>query len=80
MLKHIQTLQVQPGTIDLITLILFFIGIQALWVIPIIRRNNKMNENEVDIREEKKRLEKIFKKQQMQILIIVLFLATDQSQ
>ncbi len=52
----------QPGTIDLITLILIFIGIQALWVIPIIRRNNKMNENEVDIREEKKRLEKIFKK------------------
>ena len=62
MLRHIQTLKVQPGTIDLIILILIFIGIQAWWVIPIIKRNNKMNEKGVDISEEKKRLERIFKK------------------
>ena len=52
----------RPGTFDLITLILIFIGLQAWWVIPIIKKNNKMNESSKDIREEIKRLERIFKK------------------
>tara|TARA_Y100000589_G_scaffold317094_1_gene342618 strand:+ start:719 stop:880 length:162 start_codon:yes stop_codon:yes gene_type:complete len=53
---------VQSGTFDLILLILIFIGIQAWWVIPIIKRNNMMNEKGKDIREEIKQLERIFKK------------------
>tara|TARA_B100000575_G_C22573690_1_gene362713 strand:+ start:157 stop:318 length:162 start_codon:yes stop_codon:yes gene_type:complete len=53
---------VQPGKFDLIILILFFIGLQAWWLIPIIKRNNKMNERGKDIREEIKQLERIFKK------------------
>ncbi len=52
----------QSGTFDLILLILIFIGIQAWWVIPIIKRNNMMNEKGKDIREEIKQLERIFKK------------------
>ena len=52
----------QPGTFDTITLILIFIGLQAWWVIPIIKRNNQMNEKGKDIREEVKKLERIFKK------------------
>ena len=52
----------QPGTFDIIILILIFVGLQAWWVIPIIKRNNKMNERGKDLREEVKQLERIYKK------------------
>ena len=52
----------QPGTNDIILLILIFIGLQALWLIPIIKKNNKQNEKSKDIREEIKQLERLFKK------------------
>ena len=52
----------QPGTFDLIILIIIFIGIQALWVIPIITKNNKLNEKDKFIGEDIKLLERIFKK------------------
>ena len=52
----------QPGTSEIIILILIFIGLQAWWVIPIIKRNNKMNERGKDLSEEIKQLERIFKK------------------
>ena len=53
----------QPGTFEIIILILIFLGLQAWWVIPIIRRNNKMNESDKELSEKVKQLEKIFKKQ-----------------
>tara|TARA_Y100000589_G_scaffold278961_1_gene274715 strand:+ start:405 stop:566 length:162 start_codon:yes stop_codon:yes gene_type:complete len=53
---------VKPGTFDLISLILIFIGLQAWWLIPIIKRNTKMNERGKDISKEIKQLERIFKK------------------
>ena len=52
----------QLGTIDLIILIFIFIGLQAWWIIPIIKKNNKLKERGKDIREEIKQLERIFKK------------------
>jgi len=52
----------QPGTFDLIILIIIFVGLQAWWVIPIIKRNNKMNASGKDLSEEVKLLERIFKK------------------
>ena len=52
----------QPGTFEIIILILIFLGLQAWWVIPIIKRNNKMNERGKDLSEEVKQLERIFKK------------------
>ena len=51
-----------PGTFEIVILILIFIGLQAWWVIPIIKRNNEMNERGKYIREEVKQLERIFKK------------------
>ena len=42
----------QPGAIDLIILILIFIGLQSLWLIPIIKKNNKLNEKVGEINEE----------------------------
>ncbi len=52
----------QPGTFEIIILILIFIGLQAWWVIPMIKRNNKINERGKDLREEVTKLERIFKK------------------
>ena len=52
----------QPGTFEIIMLILIFLGLQAWWVIPIIKRNNKMNESGKDLSEEVEQLERIFKK------------------
>ena len=52
----------QPGTVEIVTLILIFVGLQAWWIIPIIKRNNKMNERGKDLSEEVKQLERIFKK------------------
>ena len=52
----------QSGTFDLIILILIFIGIQAWWIIPIIKKNNNLNKRGKEIKEEIKQLERIFKK------------------
>ena len=51
-----------PGTPDLIFLILFFVGIQAWWMIPLVRKNNKLNDKGRELREEIKELEKLYKK------------------
>ena len=52
----------QPGTVEVLTLIIIFVGLQAWCVIPIIKRNNKMDERGKDLSEEIKQLERIFKK------------------
>ena len=52
----------QPGAFDIIILIVIFVGLQAWWIIPIIKRNNKMKERGKDLSEEVKQLERIFKK------------------
>ena len=51
-----------PGTPDLILLILVFFGLQAWWIIPLIKRNNKLNYRGREFREEIKQLEKLYKK------------------
>ncbi len=52
----------QPGAFEIIILIVIFVGLQAWWIIPIIKRNNKMKERGKDLSEEVKQLERIFKK------------------
>ena len=51
-----------PGTPDLIILLLVFLGLQAWWIIPVIKKNNKINEKDKELREEIKQLEKLYKK------------------
>tara|TARA_S200000501_G_scaffold363016_1_gene393223 strand:+ start:399 stop:560 length:162 start_codon:yes stop_codon:yes gene_type:complete len=51
-----------PGTHDLLLLILVFVGLQAWWIIPIIKNNKKMNEKGKKLREEIKQLETLYKK------------------
>ena len=52
----------QAGTFEITILILIFLGLQAWWVIPIIKRNNKMNKRGKYLSEEVEQLERIFKK------------------
>ena len=51
-----------PGTTDLILLILVFFGLQAWWIIPIIKKNNKINKKGKELREEIQQLEKLYRK------------------
>ena len=51
-----------PGTPDLILLIFVFVGLQAWWIIPIIKKNNVINGRGKKLREEIKQLEKLYKK------------------
>ena len=51
-----------PGTPDLIFLILVFLSLQAWWIIPIIKKNNKINVKGKELREEIKQLEKLYRK------------------
>ncbi|MDC3176092.1 hypothetical protein OA859_02430 [Prochlorococcus sp. AH-716-D13] len=38
-----------PGTPDLILLILVFVGLQVWWIIPIIKKNNKLNDRDREL-------------------------------
>ena len=51
-----------PGTPDLIVLLLMFVCLQAWWIIPIIKKNNKINERGKELRDEINQLEKLYKK------------------
>ena len=51
-----------PGTFEFSILILIFLGLQAWWIFPIIKKNNKLNKRGNDLREEIKQLEKLYKK------------------
>ena len=52
----------QPGTFELLILVFIILGVQAWWIIPIINKNNKLNNRGKDLREEIKKLEKLYKK------------------
>ena len=52
----------QTGTFDLLSLVFIFLGLQAWWIIPIIKKNNKLNKRGNDLRKEIKQLEKLYKK------------------
>ena len=52
----------QPGTFELLILLFTFLGLQAWWIIPIVIKNNRLNNRGKDLREEIKQLEKLYKK------------------
>ena len=67
--------KVHAGTFDLIILILIFIGLQAWWLIPIIKRNNQGK----SLTDKIKQLERIYKKNKWKVPKICLSLITDQN-
>ena len=52
----------QPGNFELLILVFIFLCLQAWWIIPIVIKNNKLNNRGMDLREEIKQLEKLYKK------------------
>ena len=52
----------QPGTIDLIIFGLIFIGLQAWWIIPIVRQYNSSDEKNSNLREKVNQLERLYRK------------------
>jgi len=52
----------QPGTFELLILLFIFLGLQSWWIIPIINKNNKLNNRGKNLREEIEHLEKLYKK------------------
>ena len=60
--KKPQPILMSSGTPDLILLILVFVGLQSWWIIPIIKKNNKLNDRGRELREEINQLEKLYKK------------------
>ena len=57
-----QSILMLRGIPDLILLIMVFVGLQAWWIIPIIKRNNKLNDRGRELRKEIKQLERLYKK------------------
>ena len=51
-----------PGTFDLIILVFVFASLQAWWIIPLIKKNNKLNNRTRELSKEIKGLEKLYKK------------------
>ena len=58
----------QPGTFELLILVFIFLGLQAWWIIPIIKKNNELNKRGKDLREEINQLEKLYKKYEYEFL------------
>ena len=52
----------QTGTFELLILVFIFLGLQAWWIIPLVIKNNKLNNRDKDLRKEIKQLEKLYKK------------------
>jgi len=50
------------GSIDLIILLIIFLGLQAWWIYPILKKNRKFNKKTTYLKEEIKTLERLYKK------------------
>ena len=51
----------QPGTIDLIIFGLIFISLQALWILPILRKSDESNKEILNLKQKRNQLEKLYK-------------------
>ena len=51
-----------PGSIDLIILIIIFLGLQAWWIYPILKNNRKFKEKTTNFKEKIETLERLYKK------------------
>jgi len=50
------------GSIDLIILLIIFLGLQAWWIYPILKENRKFNKRTTNLKEEIETLERLYKK------------------
>ena len=50
------------GIIDLIILLIIFLGLQAWWIYSILKENRKFNKRTTNLKEEIETLERLYKK------------------
>ena len=50
------------GSIDLIILLIIFLGLQAWWIYPFLKKNRKFNKRTTNLKEEIETLERLYKK------------------
>ena len=50
------------GSIDLIILLIIFLGLQVWWIYPILKENRKFNKRTTNLKEEIETLERLYKK------------------
>tara|TARA_Y100001968_G_scaffold277208_1_gene271923 strand:- start:541 stop:720 length:180 start_codon:yes stop_codon:yes gene_type:complete len=50
-----------PGAFDFLILIIIIFSLQAWWIIPIIKKNNKFNDRGQKLRNQINKLEKLYK-------------------
>ena len=50
------------GSIDLFTLLIIFLVLQALWIYPIFQKSKILNKKEINLKEKIKKLERLYKK------------------
>ena len=50
------------GSIDLIILLIIFVGLQAWWIFPILKKNRKFNKKTTNLKQEIETLERLYKK------------------
>ena len=55
-------MKVPQGSIDLITLLIIFFGLQFWWIYPIFKQKISRNDKSKDLKNEIKVLERIYKK------------------
>ena len=51
-----------PGSLDLIILLIIFLGLQAWWIYPILKKNREFNKKTANLKEEIETLERLYKK------------------
>ena len=50
-----------PGSIDLIILIIIFLGLQAWWIYPILKKSKKLKKKTSNLKEKIETLERLYK-------------------
>ena len=50
------------GSIDLIILLIIFLGLQVWWIYPILKKNMKYDKKTTNLKEEIETLERLYKK------------------
>ena len=50
------------GSIDLLILLIIFLGLQVWWFYPILKRNRKLNKKTSNLKENIETLERLYKK------------------
>ena len=52
----------QQGSIDLLIILIIFLGLQAWWIYPILKKNRKFSKKTSNFKEKIETLERLYKK------------------